>query len=77
MATQLYDLHECHSSTDFNTNKVTKRWVATPKYNQSYAIMRRVKQVYQTDKKYPRGTFFEITRNGEFPDFMKPKIIKT
>lgn len=57
IAKSLHDLHECYN----------KRVVSTIAYNLPYAIQRRKKQVLELDKKYPKGTFFVITNNGERP----------
>lgn len=76
MSTQLFDLHECRTYTSELLGKPIKRWVATPKTNIPYAIARRVKQVLETDRSKAKGTFFEITKNGEMPDFMKPRIVE-
>lgn len=63
-----HDLHECFQQKDPITNKVIRKWVvATIAYNLPYKMQRRKAQVLANDPKYPRGTFFVITPNGERP----------
>lgn len=43
------------------------RWVSTVITNRKYAICKGEKQKLINDPKYPRGTFFVITKNGISP----------
>lgn len=73
-----HDVHECYSSQE-TINGITKRverWVTTPYTNLPYALCRFKKRVLEGDSKYPKGTFFKITKNGIKPELnkhLKPK----
>lgn len=66
---QKYDLHEMYSVTlvgdQYNPNKV--QWKSTVATNLPYSIIRRKREVYSKDIKYPRGTFFLPVPNGISP----------
>ncbi len=72
----LHDLLECREETNHSTGEKTKRWISTISWNKPYAIQRNDRKIRMNDKKYPKGTFFEIVVNGQMPDFMRPKQIK-
>ena len=79
MKQQLFDLHECYSATTVinGKSKRVERHISTIAYNTPYAILRRKKQVLESDKRYPSGTFFVITENGKQPELNKFATLKS
>lgn len=73
---QLYDLCEmykiAYTVTDYSnnyvsilTNQIVVRFVSKLYTNLPYALIKFKKRVAEQDKKYPKGTFFKIVKNGE------------
>lgn len=73
---QLHDLCECYSSTN-DQGKRVERHVATLYYNLPYSLQKAKKRLAESDLKYPRGTFFVITKNGVKPALNKHLNQKT
>lgn len=42
-------------------------WKSTPIVNVPYSIAKFKKRIFEVDKKYPKGTWFKIVKNGENP----------
>lgn len=65
---QLYDLCEMYNVRyNQNTTRKLNRFVSRLYTNLPYALIKFKKRVAEQDKKYPKGTFFRIVKNGESP----------
>lgn len=69
MTDQLHDVHEMYTGAFVvgKDKKLRPQWKRTIHYNLPYAIAKFKKRVAEIDKKYPKGTFFIITKNGISP----------
>lgn len=70
-AKQLYDVCEMHTFTftsiPYNVTRKLNRFVSILYTNIPYALAKFKKRVAEQDKKYPKGAFFKIVKNGESP----------